>query len=170
MFAATNVAISPALLVLRVLSPSLVLFTTISLFTTHPPPPSSPSPITSVVVATRVPRRALILSCLSLSSFTYLLDGLAFVIFTVINKYWPQRTGIDINSLIGLVAFAGLAALGSWKDVTGVDVWSLKRVKISIIFSLILDVAQAILYGTSMSKDRAFTSFLCFSLRLSAPH
>ncbi|KAF8267679.1 hypothetical protein EI94DRAFT_1729904 [Lactarius quietus] len=153
MFAAANVADDPTLLVLRVLSPSLVLFTTISLFTTRPPVPPSPSPITSVVVATRVPRRALILSCLSLSSFTYLFDGLAFVIYAVINKYWPSRTGIDINSLIGLVAFAGLAALGSWKDVKGVEVWSLKRVKVAIILSLILDVAQAVIYGTSMSKD-----------------
>ncbi|KAH9026666.1 hypothetical protein EDB83DRAFT_2424942 [Lactarius deliciosus] len=153
MFATASVATNPTLLVLRVLSPSLVLFTTISLFTTRPPPPSSPSPITSVVVATRVPRRALILSCLTLSSFTYLLDGLAFVIYAVINKYWPPRTGIDINSLIGLVAFSSLAALGSWKDVKGVDVWSLKRVKVSVILSLILDVAQAVLYGTSMSKD-----------------
>ena len=170
MFTATNLAISPTLLALRVLSPSLVLFTTISLFTTHPLPPPSPSPITSVVVATRVPRRALILSCLSLSSFTYLFDGLAFVIFAAINKYWPPRTGIDFNSLVGLVAFSGLAALGSWKDVAGVEVWSLKRVKISIIFSLILDVAQAVLYGTSMSKDRVYTSFLSFPLRLSASH
>ncbi|KAH9168239.1 hypothetical protein EDB89DRAFT_1992643 [Lactarius sanguifluus] len=128
MFATASVATNPTLLVLRVLSPSLVLFTTISLFTTRPPPPPSPSPITSVVVATRIPRRALILSCLTLSSFTYLLDGLAF--------YWPPRTGIDINSLIRL------AALGSWKDVKGVDVWSLKRVKVSTV-----------LYGTSMSKD-----------------
>ncbi|KAH9020826.1 hypothetical protein EDB85DRAFT_2152777 [Lactarius pseudohatsudake] len=153
MFATASVATNPTLLVLRVLSPSLILFTTISLFTTRPLPPPSPSPITSVVVATRVPRRALILSSLTLSSFTYLLDGLAFVIYAVINKYWPPRTGIDINSLIGLVAFSSLAALGSWKDVKGVDVWSLKRVKVSIILSLILDVAQAVLYGTSMSKD-----------------
>ena len=170
MFATTTVAISPTLLLLRVLSPSLVLFTTVSLFTTQPPSPPSPSSITSVVVATRVPRRALILSCLSFSSFTYLFDGLAFVIYAVINKYWPPRTGIDISSLIGLVAFSGLAALGSWKDVKGVDVWSLKRVKVSIILTLLLDVAQVVLYGTSMSKDRVYTSFLCFSLRLSAPH
>ncbi len=160
MFAATAVAISPPLLVLRVLSPALVLFTAISLFTAQPPPPE-PSPITSVVVATRVPRRGLILFCLSLSSFTYLFDGLAFVIYAVINKYWPSRTGIDINSLIGLVAFSGLAALGSWKDVKGVEVWSLKRVKVAILFSLILDVAQAVIYGESMPKDRACTFFFC---------
>jgi ATP-binding cassette subfamily B (MDR/TAP) protein 6 len=94
------------------------------------------------------------LSCLSFSSFIYLFDGLAFVIYAVINKYWPQHTGIEINALVGLVAFAGLAALGSWKEVNGVDVWLLKRVKISVFLSLGLDAAQLTLYGTSMPKDR----------------
>ncbi|KAI0266983.1 hypothetical protein BC834DRAFT_871984 [Gloeopeniophorella convolvens] len=151
--AASDGAISLALFALRVISPVLVLFTTISLLATRPPPPQEPSPIISVVVAARVPRRALILSCLSLSAFTYLFDGLVFVIYAVLNKYWPQHTGIDFNALVGLVAFAGLAALGSWKDVKGVDVWFLKRVKISIILSLILDAALVVLYGTSMPKD-----------------
>jgi hypothetical protein len=159
MFATATVAINTPLFILRILSPSLVLLATISLITIRPLPPSSPSPITSVVVAARIPRRAVILSCLSFSSFTYLLDGLAFVLYAVINKYWPQQTGIDINALIGLVAFAGLAALGSWKDVNGVDVWSLKRLKIAIFLSLALDLAQAVLYGISMPKDSAQLSF-----------
>jgi hypothetical protein len=155
MFATATVAINIPLFVLRILSPSLVLLATISLITIRPLPPPSPSPITSVVVASRIPRRAVILSCLSFSSFTYLLDGLAFVLYAVINKYWPQHTGIDINSLIGLVAFSGLAALGSWKDVNGVDVWSLNRLKIAIFLSLVLDLAQAVLYGISMPRDSA---------------
>ncbi|KAI0249585.1 hypothetical protein BJV78DRAFT_1129371 [Lactifluus subvellereus] len=153
MFAATTVAINTPLFILRILSPSLVLLATISLIPTRPLPPTSPSSITSVVVAARIPRRALILPCLSLSSLTYLLDGLAFVIYAVINKYWPQCTGIEISALIGLVAFAGLAALGSWKDIKGVEVWSLKRLKVAIFLSLVLDLAQAVLYGTSMPKD-----------------
>jgi ATP-binding cassette subfamily B (MDR/TAP) protein 6 len=86
---------------------------------------------------------------------TYLLDGLAFAIYAVINKYWPQCTGVDINAPIGLVAFAGLAALGTWKDVNGVEVWSLKRLKVAIFLSLVLDLAQVVLYGTSMPKDSA---------------
>ncbi|KAI9457421.1 hypothetical protein F5148DRAFT_1287661 [Russula earlei] len=153
MFAATTVAIDPALFTLRVISPSLVLLTTLSLFTARPSPPPSPSPIVSVTVAAHIPRRGLILPCLSFSSFIYLFDGLAFVIYAIINKYWPQRTGIEINALVGLVAFAGLAALGSWKDVQGVDVWLLKRIKVSVFLSLALDVAQVLLYGASMPKD-----------------
>jgi ATP-binding cassette subfamily B (MDR/TAP) protein 6 len=155
MFAATSVAINTPLFILRILSPSLILLATISLIATRPLPPPSPSSITSVVVAARIPRRALILPCLSLSSLTYLLDGLAFAIYAVINKYWPQCTGVDINALIGLVAFAGLAALGTWKDVNGVEVWSLKRLKVAIFLSLVLDLAQVVLYGTSMPKDSA---------------
>ncbi|KAH9957336.1 hypothetical protein BC827DRAFT_1226357 [Russula dissimulans] len=153
MFAATNVAIDPALFILRIISPSLVLLTTLSLLTTRPLPPPSPSPIVAVTVAALTPRRGLILTCLSFSSFIYLFDGLAFIVYAVINKYWPQPTGIEINALIGLVAFSGLAAFGSWKDVKGVDVWLLKRVVISVFLSLILDVAQVVIYGTSMAKD-----------------
>jgi len=93
--------------------------------------------------------------CLS-RFFIYVLDGLAFVIYAVINKYWPQHTGIEINALIGLVAFFGLAALASWKEVHSVDasVWLLKRMKISLFLSLILDAVQVALYGTSVPKDR----------------
>jgi len=95
------------------------------------------------------------LSCLTFSSFIYLLDGLTFVIYAVINKYWPQCTGIEINALIGLVAFSGLAALGSWKELHGVDVWLLRRMRFSIFLSIVLDAAQVALYGTSMPKARA---------------
>jgi hypothetical protein len=154
MFAATHSAADIALLTLRVISPSIVLLTTISLLTTRPSLSPTPSPITRVTVATRVPRHGLILSCLTFSSFIYLFDGLAFVIYAVINKYWPQCTGIEINALIGLVAFSGLAALGSWKEVHGVDVWLLRRLRFSIFLSIILDAAQATLYGISMPKDR----------------
>ena len=156
-------AMNIPLFVLRVLSPSLVLLATISLITTRPLPSSSPSPMTSVIVASRIPRRAVILLCLSFSSFTYLLDGVAFVLHAWINKYWPPHTGIDINALIGLVAFPGLAVLASWKDVNGVDVWSLKRLKIAIFLSLVLDLAQVILYGISMPKDSAQLSFCAAS-------
>ena len=156
MFAATNSATETALFALRVISPSIVLLTTFSLLITRPSPPPSPSPITPITIAARVPRHGLILSCLSVSSFIYLFDGLAFIIYAVINKYWPQHTGIEINALIGLVAFAGLPALGSWKEVHGVDVWLLKRMKVSIFLSLALDAAQVALYGISTPKDRTF--------------
>jgi hypothetical protein len=158
MLAVSNAAVDIALFVLRVVSPSLILLTTLSLLAKRPSPPPSPSSITAVTVAARIPRRGLILYCLFISSLIYFFDGLVFVVCAVIEKYWPPRTGIEVNAIIGLVAFAGLAAFGSWKDVQGVDVWLLGRLKISIFFSLILDVAQVILYGISMPRESTHSS------------
>jgi hypothetical protein len=155
MSTSTSVATDTMLFMLRIISPSFTLFTTISLLTIRPSPQPSLSPPTGVpqAVSVRIPRRCLILSCLSFSSFIHLFDGLAFVIYAVINKCWPQDTGTEINALIGLVAFSSLAALGTWKDINGVDVWLLKRMKILIFLSLVFDVIQEVLYGTSMPKN-----------------
>ncbi|KAH9964408.1 hypothetical protein BJV74DRAFT_890326 [Russula compacta] len=48
------------------------------------------------------------------------------------------------------MAFSSLAVFGSWKNAKGVNVWLLKRIKISIFLTLALDVAQTVPYGTSM--------------------
>ena len=147
-------ALCLAIFVLRILSPALVFLFTLSLFAARTPSPSSPSSITSVVVATRVPRRAPILSLLSLCALTFLLDGLTFVVYAVLDKRWPQNSGIEINSVIGLAAFAGLAALGTWKDVNGVDVWSFKRVKAAVVSTLALDIVLVVLLGISIQTSR----------------
>ncbi|PPQ99711.1 hypothetical protein CVT24_009694 [Panaeolus cyanescens] len=128
----------------RVLSPSVVLIAAFSLIFSSPTIPSSPSPITQVVVATYVPRRALILTILSLIGFTYLFHGLAFIVFALIRHEWPTNTAVPLNTLIGVVAFTGLAALGTWKDVKGVQVWLMKRVKTAIAASFALDLSLAI--------------------------
>ncbi|KAF8629157.1 hypothetical protein AX17_005742 [Amanita inopinata Kibby_2008] len=141
------------ILVLRILSPSLLLLTTLTLVTSHSPPSPSLSDITSVVVATRVPRRAIILSSLSLISLTYFLDGISFVVYAVLDKIWPRHTGIDISAVVGLVAFAGLAALGSWKDIHGVDVWSMKRIKLAVLSALGLDIALVVLLGLAFQYE-----------------
>ncbi|KAF9467267.1 hypothetical protein BDZ94DRAFT_1287702 [Collybia nuda] len=135
--------------VIRVLSPALVFFTTFSLIFAHPPAPSPPSPITPVVVATRVPRRAFILTFLSLISFTYLGDGLAFAIYAVLDKQWPRHSGLEINAVLGLAAFAGMAAIGAWKDVHGVEVWFLKKVKAALAAALCLDIALVVMLAIS---------------------
>jgi hypothetical protein len=136
--------------VIRLLSPSLVFLVALSIAFLHPLPPISPSPITSVVVATAEPRRALILSLLSLTALTYLFDGLTFAVFAVIKHHWPNHTGIPFNAVIGLVAFSGLAALGSWKDVHGINVWSLRRIKVATMATLFLDIALTVLLGLSL--------------------
>ncbi|KII92241.1 hypothetical protein PLICRDRAFT_133692 [Plicaturopsis crispa FD-325 SS-3] len=144
---ADAVALQLALFIIRVASPAVVLLAALSLLFTRRPAPHSPSPITSVVVATYVPRRAAILSLLSLVALTFLLDGLTFVIYAVLNKTWPYRTGIEVNAIAGIVAFSGLAILGAWKDVQGVQVWTLRRIKTAIGVSLILDIAHVVLVG-----------------------
>ncbi|KAI0093127.1 hypothetical protein BDY19DRAFT_922216 [Irpex rosettiformis] len=155
-----NTIVWTPLLVLRVLSPFLLLGAALSTIFSRPSPPHSPSPITSVVVATRTPRRAVILPLLSLSALTFLLDGLTFVAFTVISKEWPEWTGIEVGAVEGLVAFAGLAAVGAWKDVQGVDVWFFRRISFGITWSLLLDIAQVILLGLAIKKPLNVASLL----------
>ena len=153
--------------VVRVLSPSLVFFVTMSIAFLRPTSPSSitpssitPSSITPVVVGTTTPRRALILFFLSLIGFTYLFDGLAFVVFAVIQHYWPNHTGIPFNAAIGVVAFSGLAALGTWKDIQGTEVWSLRRIKVAAIATLFLDIGLTFLLGLSLLHRNGALSIL----------
>ncbi|KAF9484487.1 hypothetical protein BDN70DRAFT_989577 [Pholiota conissans] len=140
--------------VARVLSPAFVFFSVLSLLIIRPQvqPPNSPSPITPVVVATAIPRRAFILTFLTLISLTYLLDGLSFVLFAVIDHDWPRHSGIPINTVTGLIAFSGLAALGTWKDIHGVNVWLLKRIKIAITSSLVLDTSLAVILALHLRQ------------------
>ncbi|KAJ7128881.1 mitochondrial half-size ABC transporter [Mycena crocata] len=141
-----------ALFILRVLSPSLVCLSALTLLSATPRPsrPASPSAITRVVVPTVVPRRKLILLLLSLSALTFLLEGLIFVAYAVIDKTWPQNTGIEYNAVIGLVAFAGIAALGAWKDIRGVDVWAMKRIKLAVATSSAIDLALVVLIAKTI--------------------
>ncbi|KAJ6495556.1 mitochondrial half-size ABC transporter [Mycena vitilis] len=142
-----------ALFVLRVLSPAVVCLAALSLLSATPPPPSSPSAITRVVVPTVIPRRALILCFLSLSALTFLLDGLIFVVYAVIDKTWSRSTGIEYNAVLGLVAFAGMAALGAWKDIRGVDVWSMKRIKLAVATSSAIDLVLVLLIAKTIRSS-----------------
>jgi hypothetical protein len=156
-------------LVIRILSPSFLFLVTFSIaFLPQPLSSNSPSPITSVVVATTQPRRALILSLLSLTALTYLFDGLTFVVFAVIEHHWPHHTGIPFNAVIGLVAFSGLAALGTWKDIHGTEVLSLRRIKVAIIATLFLDLCLTVLLGLNLlHRDDGASSCSCFLYILS---
>lgn len=148
-----------AIYLVRVSSPLVVFLTAFSLFFKHSSPPPSPSPVVSVVVASRVPRRATILLLLSSVAFTYLIDGLAFVLYAIFQKKVID-IGAEFNALVGLAAFSGLAALGAWKDVHGVEVWLLKRIKSAVAFSLAMDFALATLLGLSIRSSRASTCLM----------
>ena len=69
------------------------------------------------------------------------------MVYAVLNRIWPQNTGIEINAIVGIIAYSGLAAFGTWKDVHGVTVWTLRRVKAVIAFALLLDIAHVVLLG-----------------------
>jgi len=138
--------------VARVLSPIIVLVTTLSLFFVHSTLPSSPSPITPVVVATAVPRRALLLALLTTIALTYLADGLSFVVFAVIDHDWPRHSGIPVNTVTGVVAFSGLAALGTWKDIHGVTVWLMRRIKVAVTATLALDLTLVVLLALHLRQ------------------
>lgn len=147
LYSPTTEAVLPVS-VLRIVSPAVVLLAALSVLAARPlHRDSEGSPITSVVVATTVPRRAAILSFLSLVAATYLADGLTFAVFAVLSKHWPGFSDLPINTVIGLTGFAGLAAVGAWKDVAGVDVWSLRRIKMAVALSLVLDIALTGLLG-----------------------
>lgn len=137
---------SPVFL-LRLLSPTAVFLYTFSLLCASPTPPPHDSPITSVVVASYVPRRTLILTLLSLASLTFLGDGLSFVVYAVLDKSWSYNTGIEISAIIGIVAFAGLAALGTWKEIRGVQVWFSKYLRLAVTAALFFDIALVIILG-----------------------
>lgn len=141
----------------RVVSPAIVLLSALSLLLIRSRPPFSHSPITPVVVATSVPRRALILTFLSLVSLTYLFDGLAFVVFAVLDHDWPRHSGIPINTVTGVIAFGGLAALGTWKDLHGIEVWSLKRVKVAVTATLALDTTLAVMLALHLRQGQTST-------------
>ncbi|KAJ4468248.1 mitochondrial half-size ABC transporter [Lentinula aciculospora] len=154
-----------ALFLLRVISPAFVFFSSLSLFFLRPSPPTSPSPITSVVIARRIPRRASILLFLTLCSLTYLGDGLTFIVHAIIQKNWPGYSGIEVNALLGVVAFSGLAALGTWKDLHGVPTWDLKRVSLSVALSLVLDIILVVLCSLN-SRQAGFPSSLSLVMLL----
>jgi hypothetical protein len=150
------------LFILRIVSPALVVLSTLSIIPARAPPALSPSSITSVVVKTSTPRRALILSFLSLASLSFLADGLTFVIYAVLNKYWPKYTAIEINAILGIIAYSGLAALGAYKDIKGVDVWSFRSIKTAVTLALIFDIAQVILLGLSLEHGKLQSAYALF--------
>ncbi|KAL0945198.1 hypothetical protein HGRIS_004347 [Hohenbuehelia grisea] len=142
---------TPAMLMtftLRIVSPTIVLLASISLIAKRPSSPLSSSSITSVIVATRISRRAGILSCLTICGFTFFRDGMTAIIAAVVHRSWQRSdNGLIFNTIVGLASFSSLAVLGAWNEVVGADVWSLQRVKYAFAFALLSDTSLAVLLG-----------------------
>lgn len=150
-----------ALTVLRLVGPGVPLLITLSLALLRPASERydhDDSPIISVIVTKTTPRRALILSFLSIVAATFFLDGALIVARAVLTGIWegstPQWRLIEVADVLGLAAFAGAAALGTWKDVNNIPVWIRCRVKFFALFAFAVDVAQIVLLSLSMNFVR----------------
>jgi len=128
-----------ALFVVRLVLSTVLLATSLSLFSIAPSPNGPLSGVTPVVVAVKTPRRSLVLSLLFLIALTYFLDGFALVLHSVLSKSWQgtptvhwwdsQWSGLEVEAVFGLLSSALLAIVGSWKEAAGFPVWALKRPK-----------------------------------------
>ncbi|KLO14578.1 hypothetical protein SCHPADRAFT_914776 [Schizopora paradoxa] len=136
---APNSAPLVALFVVRLVFSTILLATSLSLFTLTPSPYEPLSGVTPVVVAVKTPRRSLILALLYLIALAYFLDGFALILHSVLSKSWQgtpgsnwwasQWSGLEVETLFGLLSSALLAILGSWKEAVGLPVWTMKRPK-----------------------------------------
>ncbi|KAG8709981.1 hypothetical protein FRC09_000368 [Ceratobasidium sp. 395] len=147
--------VSPdALFGLRVAESAILLgLLAVSPLVKGPAPPAAESnghsPIVSVVRAVKVPRRQLIVSLLSLAAFTAFLDGtvtVANAIFKhIVETELPAWRGIEFYAVALLVAFAGFALVGSYKDAHGASVWESKLLKLFVFVALVSDIVMAVL-------------------------
>ncbi|CAE6518555.1 unnamed protein product [Rhizoctonia solani] len=123
-----RVAESAALLVLLLASPLLK----------GPSPPqyttNDRSEITTVVRAIKTPRRQLVVFLLTLAALSAFLDGSVTVGLAIFKDTFetklPAWKGIEFYSVALLVAFAGFAIIGAFKEARGVPIWQSKLLKL----------------------------------------
>jgi hypothetical protein len=139
-----------ALAALR-LSPLFLLLLVVASLGLSPKPPASPSTasIRNIVVADVQPRRALILTILIFAACTYILDAVLVLVIRIVDGIMqgstPQWRGIEAADAAGVLAFLGLAILGTTKDKKGAEFWTRKRVKAFAFFALAFDIAYLVL-------------------------
>ncbi|CAE6489325.1 unnamed protein product [Rhizoctonia solani] len=137
-----RVAEAATLLVLLLASPLLK----------GPSPPqytTNASEITTVVRAVKTPRRQLVVFLLSLAALSAFLDGSVTVGIAIFKHIFETRLpawkGIEFYSVALLVAFAGFAIIGAFKEARGVPIWESKLLKLFVFVALAFDVVLAIL-------------------------
>lgn len=111
--------------------------------------PTSPSPITAVVISTVSPRRALLVSLFSFIAFTYLLDELIVFVYWAARgfrqSYFTQWRGVELADVTGFLAFFLVILIGNFKDKSGADLWLRKRLKAWLVLAIALDIAYLVL-------------------------
>lgn len=120
------------------------------------------------------PRRGPIVSSLVIVSMTYFSDGLCFLLQSVIGKTWTglgglgddavhsSMIGLGFESVSGLIATGLLASVGLWKDLQGLPVWSLRRLKVWALVALVGTIGETIL-ELAMEINEATTSHKVWS-------
>jgi hypothetical protein len=162
---AHNQGLLIALSVLRLSTGVLLLYSLFLGFVRHKPITlTSPVEISDVVIAHVQPRRALILTLLTFSAFTYLLDEF-IVLFYYLYQDVPssstyQWRGVELADVLGFTAFSFIIIIGITKDKNGLDFWSRKRLKVGVILALALDIAYLVLLLLSVRIFQS-TYFLC---------
>jgi hypothetical protein len=133
-----------ALAAFRFAAPSVLLLIVLALLQVRPSkePPSSPSPITPVMVPQVVPRRTAILTFISFLSLLYFASAGLVILRAVLAGVWvppfpyPREWNTSLwavgPDVLGFLVFATLALILTWKDVNGISVWGRRRVKATI--------------------------------------
>lgn len=139
-----------ALTTIRLSTIPLFLLSLVFIFTrAATQPPTSPSPITAVVVSSTSPRRALLLTLFLFAAFTYLLDAIIVFVYWASRgfrqSYFVQWRGIELADVAGFLAYASIIIIASWKDRRGIDLWLRKRLKAWVLLAIALDIAYLVL-------------------------
>lgn len=71
-------------------------------------------------------------------------------------------TAIEISAVLGVVAYGGLAALGAYKDINGVNIWSFASVKYAIFLALTFDISLVVLLGITFKSGLLVPVFSLF--------
>ncbi|KAG8907443.1 hypothetical protein FRB99_004238 [Tulasnella sp. 403] len=151
--APSDAVLEAALTGVRYAGPAILLLIVFSLWTLKPEK-AAPSPIVEITVPVRTPRRPFIVTLLSIAALTYLLDGTVVVLRAVLWKTWEgsdkKWTGIEVEDVVGLLAFGSLIVAGTWKDANGVPVWTSGRVKLFAVVAFLFEVAQVVLLALTV--------------------
>lgn len=159
-----------ALLVVRLAFPLILLATSLSVLAIKPALGAIRLHDASSPVAVPSPRRASILSILTLVGLAYFLDGVTLLIHSVISKTWQgipdhghlwqsQWSGLEVESVSGLLASGLLASIGLWKDHHKAPIWTTWRPKFWTIVALIGSITELSLVVSTADLYRQKGSF-----------
>lgn len=161
MSATTGPSLADPLFIFNVVTPSILLLIAIlSIFTrpTSSKSETTPDDITPVLVPVVTPRRALIITLLSLAAATYFTDAALLIVRAILSQVWGNFGPVSIAGyVIGVAAFFSLAIIGTWKETNGTNIWQTRRVRVFAAFAIVFEIARIIIVATSGDLKRTCT-------------